>query len=165
MKTITATFDDRHSAEQALEGLLAAGVDRSAVSLLMSEAARVREYGPDGPGVAEGATVGGAMGGITGALIGGLVAVGSIVVPGAGLLAVGPLVAALAGAGAGGAAGSFIGGLAALGLNEGETKDSAEAIANGKIFVAAFVADEAADAAARILRGEGGHDLSAQAER
>jgi hypothetical protein len=163
MKTLTATFDDRHSAEQALEGLLASGVHRDAVSLLLSEEARVREYGPDGPRVSEGASVGGAMGGLTGALIGGLVAVGSIVVPGAGLLAAGPLVAALAGAGAGGAAGSFIGALAALGLNEGEATKSAEAIANGKIFVAAFVEDDAAEGAARILRGEGGHHLQAEA--
>jgi hypothetical protein len=163
MKHVIATFDDRPSAEHALQHLADLGVDRGAISLLMSEAARVREFGADGPKPLEGAGVGGAMGGVTGAVIGGLLAVGSIVIPGLGLLAGGPLVAALAGAGAGGAAGTLIGALATLGLSETDTETSARAIEHGKIFVAALVDDGTAERVSRILRGDGGRQVHADA--
>lgn len=163
MKHVAATFDDRNDAERALERLVALGIDHSAIGLLMSEAARIREFGAGGPNVVEGAGVGGAMGGLTGALIGGLVAMGSIAIPGVGLFAAGPIVAALAGAGAGGAAGSLMGGLAAIGLSEADTTTSAEALANGKIVVAALVDDEMVERASQALRGEGGHQVQADA--
>jgi hypothetical protein len=159
MKHITATFDDSQTAEHALERLLALGIDRAAISLLMSESPRAADIGNDGPRPLEGAGVGGAMGGLAGAVIGGLVAVGSLVIPGAGLLAAGPLVAALAGAGAGGAAGSLIGGFAALGLSDADSETSATAIEKGKIFVAAWVDDVTADRASLAMRGEGGRQV------
>jgi hypothetical protein len=67
-------------------------------------------------GVAVGATGGGAIG----AIAAGLAAVGALAIPGVGILAAGPIVAALAGAAAGGAAGGLIGGLIGLGIPEHE---------------------------------------------
>lgn len=156
MKTVVATFDTRPEAERALRRLVDAGISTENVSLLMSEEARIRELGVAGPTPAEGAGVGGVWGGLLGALAGGLVAVGSIAVPGLGLLALGPLVGALAGAGAGGAAGTLIGGLVTLGLSESEATATRDAIANGKILVGANVELSQLTRTSQLLRGEGG---------
>ena len=59
----------------------------------------------------EGAATGAALGGLFGAIVAGLAAIGSITVPGVGLLASGPIVAALAGGGAGAAVGGLTGAL------------------------------------------------------
>lgn len=74
-----------------------------------------REGGTKAP---EGFATGGFAGGLLGAIIGGLTMVGSVVMPGAGLLVAGPLVGALTGGAIGGAAGGLIGALVGAGLPE-----------------------------------------------
>jgi hypothetical protein len=161
-QTVIATFDTRAQAEHALSQLVASGFGTEKISMLMSEPARIRELGAVGPTPAEGAGVGGMLGGVLGALAGGLVAVGSLVLPGIGLLAVGPLVAAFAGAGAGGAAGTMIGGLVSFGLCESEATATHDAIGKGKILVAAHVAPEDAARAVAVLTADGGASVHAQ---
>ncbi|MEB3244768.1 MAG: hypothetical protein VKJ06_02145 [Vampirovibrionales bacterium] len=70
----------------------------------------------------EGATIGGISGGLLGAIIGGLTLVGSVLAPGVGLLAVGPVVGVLAGTAAGASAGGLLGGLIGMGIPEHEAK-------------------------------------------
>lgn len=152
MKNVIGTFDNRRSAEEAVEQLVLAGFDRTNVSLLVSEDARQQVVGQS---TAEGAAVGGTMGGVFGGLLAGLAAVGSIAIPGAGVLAVGPIVAALAGAGAGGAAGTLMGGLVGYGLSEVDAKTVSDHLERGRLVVTARVPTHEADTAQRILRGEG----------
>src|SRR5689334_16995449 len=112
---VTAAYHDRLAATEAFSQLMDAGFGPSDVSVLVGDFAAGKHFGvkekTKGP---EGAVAGGAIGATLGAIAAGLVAVGSIAVPGIGLLAAGPIVAALAGAGAGGAAGGMLGGLIGL---------------------------------------------------
>jgi hypothetical protein len=71
----------------------------------------------------EGATVGGIAGGLLGAIAGGLTLVGTVLVPGVGLLASGALVGALAGGAAGVGTGGIIGALVGWGLPEHEAQE------------------------------------------
>jgi hypothetical protein len=84
----------------------------------------------------EGAAIGGATGIALGAIAAGLTAVAAVVIPGVGLLAAGPLTAALAGAGAGGAAGGALGGLIGLGIPEHEAKFHMSIVKEGGYIVA-----------------------------
>lgn len=70
----------------------------------------------------EGTATGGLTGAIIGAIIGGLTLVGSVLLPGVGLLVAGPLVGALTGGAIGTAAGGLVGALVGLGIPENEAK-------------------------------------------
>lgn len=70
----------------------------------------------------EGLSTGAVSGGLLGAIIGGLTLVGSVVVPGAGLLAAGPIVGALTGGATGAAAGGLVGALVGLGIPDDEAE-------------------------------------------
>jgi hypothetical protein len=71
-----------------------------------------------------------------GAVLAGLLAVGTVTIPGVGLLAAGPLAAMLAGAGAGGAAGSLIGWLASAGIPEDVAPYYQRGLTEGGVVVA-----------------------------
>jgi hypothetical protein len=100
-----------------------AGVPHSNVGILMADEAR-NTFGllEKHTRAAEGATLGGLTGGVLTGVAVGLTAIASVAIPGIGLLAAGPLVAALAGFGAGAAAGGAVGGLIGLGMTEYEVK-------------------------------------------
>src|SRR5687768_7549477 len=109
---VTAAFHDRLAASDAFNRLVAAGWAPNEISVLLSDQSAGTHFGvKEKTKAPEGAATGAAIGGTLGAVIAGLAAVGSIVIPGLGLLAAGPIVAALAGAGAGGATGGLLGGL------------------------------------------------------
>lgn len=158
-KTVVATFENRFEANRALARLNDIGISPDLVSVLMSEDARRREFGSPSGGAAEGAGIGGVWGGLLGALAGGLVAVGSIALPGVGLVVVGPLVAALAGAGAGGAAGTLLGSLVGLGVGKNEASTIQGAIKNGKIVLAAHVDSRDAARVKQIFETQGAADV------
>jgi hypothetical protein len=169
IKLVTGVFATRREAQQAVDRLVDAGFARGEISVLMSEVTRGRELAdapPSGPvptanRAAEGASAGGTIGGTLGALVGGLVAVGSIAIPGVGLVAAGPIVAALAGAGAGGAAGGLIGALVGVGISESEATDIRDRLREGRIFVSVETARERAPRAIAILHGEGSVEVTA----
>jgi hypothetical protein len=145
-KTITALYNSTDSASAAVDRLLADGVGKDDISVLMSESLRGRdiqleEHTKAPEGAATGAVTGGALGAIGGALV----AVGAIAAPGIGLLAAGPVVAALAGAGAGGAAGGLAGGLIGLGMDEDH------------ILLAVHTHNDRRDRVREILDQEGHH--------
>ena len=88
----------------------------------------------------EGTATGGLAGGIVGAIIGGLTLVGSVLLPGVGLLVAGPLVGALAGGAIGTAAGGFVGALVGLGIPENEAKYYQDSIqTRGNVLVVAHI--------------------------
>jgi hypothetical protein len=160
---VTALFRSRMTAEQAVDSLLRAGFRREDVSVLMSETTHGREFGIVTRSKAgEGAAAGAATGGAVGAVLAALAAVGSLAIPGIGLIAAGPIVAALAGAGAMGAAGSLVGGLIGAGIPEHEAKFFGPEVERGGILVGVHVVDrDWVDTAKLILRNAGGASLKA----
>lgn len=159
---ITALFETRSAANEAADRLLAAGFSQSNISMLMSEATRGKEFTLTTETKApEGAAAGAAIGGVLGALVASLVAVGSLAIPGIGLVAAGPIVAALAGLGAGGAAGGMVGALVGLGVPEHEAKFYSEKLEGGGILVGVYTTDERAKLAKDVLDAAGGHSVKA----
>jgi hypothetical protein len=161
-KTVTAMFDDATSAARAIDKVMALGVSRDAISVLMSEETRSRDFGIEAKTKApEGAAIGAVTGGVLGAVVAGLAAVGSLAVSGVGLVAAGPLVAALAGLGAGGAAGGVIGALVGLGIPEHEAELMASDIERGEILVGVEAADvNQADDVEEIFADSNAHSLA-----
>jgi hypothetical protein len=153
---VTGIFKTRSGAERAVNDLISNGFSRDDISLLMSDMTRGREFGVEMATKApEGAAAGATVGGVLGAIAAGLVALGTIVVPGLGLLAAGPVVAVLAGLGAGAAAGGLTGALIGLGIPEHEAKFYNEALERGGILVGVYSHDDKKDAARKILDAAG----------
>ena len=103
---VYGVFWDEASAADAVERLVNADFAGDDISVLMHEGPEVEELPvEEKTGAARGALIGAALGAIGGALL----------APGAGLMAAGPLLAALRGAIAGGAAGVGFGAVGGLG--------------------------------------------------
>ncbi|WP_303674111.1 hypothetical protein [Vampirovibrio chlorellavorus] len=130
---VSGIFSSTIQLNEALDSLERLGLGKD-VSLLMSE--ETRSYYGEEPrhpvhGVEgfthssklpEGAATGGLTGGLLGAILGGLTTVGTILIPGAGLLVAGPLIGLLSGGALGAAAGSLLGALVGAGIPETEAK-------------------------------------------
>jgi hypothetical protein len=164
MQSIAGIFDNSLEANRAVTELLNAGFADSNISLIMSDEARDRNFhyssthheiereDNDAKDVAVSGATGAAVGGALGALIAGLTAVGTLAVPGAGLLAAGPIVAALSGAGAGAAVGGLGGALIRAGFGSNEAEQYEEEIRKGKAVVVVHAdSDSKALAAKSIL--------------
>ncbi|HTE06324.1 MAG TPA: hypothetical protein VK824_09025 [Planctomycetota bacterium] len=152
-KEISALYTEPFDADRAYRGLIAAGFAPADISVLMSETTRGKHFAIEGnTKAAEGAATGGVIGGAVGAIAAGLVAVGALAVPGVGLLAAGPLIAALAGAGAGAAVGGLSGGLIGLGFPEHEAKLYSERIAKGAILVGVRAEGDYVDRAVGVFK-------------
>lgn len=135
--TVIATYDNAREANNAIMGLFQQGFSREQISMLTSDATHREHLAIEANTKApEGAAAGAAIGGTLGAIVAGLTAVGTVVVPGVGLVVAGPLLAALAGLGAGGAAGGLVGGLIGAGMTEAEAKMVEDAVKNGNIVIA-----------------------------
>jgi hypothetical protein len=130
---MTGLFRDRESAEQAYESLRTRGYGEQDVNLLLTDATRKHWYPGDkndtalgqkatGTKAMAGAGVGGAVGTTVGAVLAVVAATATVAIPGLGLLAAGPVAAALAGAGAGGVAGGVIGAMVGAGIPDDRAK-------------------------------------------
>jgi hypothetical protein len=136
-------FRDRDSAESAYRSLSDRGYGKDDVNLMMSDDTRKKHFSDDdrkgdtelGSKALEGAGVGAGIGGTLGAILAGLTAVGTLAIPGVGLIAAGPIAAALAGAGAGGALGGLIGALVGAGIPEDRAKVYEQGIREGGIVM------------------------------
>jgi hypothetical protein len=157
-KQVTAVYKDRRSMANAVEQLVRnAGIARDDISVLMSEETRGREFAQRAASKApEGAVTGVATGGVLGAVAAALVAVGTVAAPGVGLVAAGPVIAALAGAGAGGAAGGLVGGLIGLGIPEHEAELISHDVEQGAILLGVQAHDDRSGEVERILEDTGG---------
>lgn len=143
MKTIVAMFNTTLDAQNGVLALEHIGVAPKDVSLLVAENATGEHFKVmETNKAAQGAVGGGVVGGLLGALAGTLVAIGIIVAPGVGLVAAGPVIAALAGAGAGAAGGSLVGGLVGMGIPEHEAKAISERVTRGGVLLAVTPRDE-----------------------
>jgi hypothetical protein len=164
MATVTATFYDRSATERAVDDLIAAGIARDDISVVMSNATRDRyfegESNVHGANIAKGAAGGGAIGGSLGAIAGGfllsgaaIAATGGAAVP---FLIAGPIAGALAGGGAGAAVGSIIGALVGAGVPEHQAHAIERDVHRGGVIVAVRTADAQAASAQAIISRDGG---------
>lgn len=140
---IVGLFKQPSQAAAAVYSLEFRGVDSDKINLVASDnfdkdsfALNTNSKLPEG--VALGATTGAA---ITG-LVAGFTAIGTVATGGLGLLASGPVVAALAGAGAGAAGGSVIGGLIGVSIPEHEIKFYEDAMKEGSVLLGIEYGDD-----------------------
>ncbi len=144
---IFAAYRNFEDASHAMTALTSSGIPADRVSLIMAESAsglvpKVRSNAP------EGAAVGGALG----ALVGGVTAVASLAIPGVGVLAAGPIVAAVGGTSLGAASGGLAGALIGFGLREPEAKRYArEVMKNGFVLSVDPANKQMADAAKSVF--------------
>jgi hypothetical protein len=159
---VTALFQSRGTANEAVDQLLTSGFSQSNITMLMSEATRGKEFTVTTETKApEGAAAGAAIGGMLGALVASFVAIGSLAVPGVGIVAAGPIVAAMAGLGVGGAAGGLVGALVGMGIPEHEAKFFSDKLMDGGILVGVYTADGRARLAKDVLGQAGGDSVKA----
>jgi hypothetical protein len=164
MATVTASFYDRAATERAVDDLVAAGIPRDDISVVMSNETRDRYFAGDtdvrGANIAKGAAGGGAIGGSLGAIAGGLLLGGTItaVTGGAALpfLIAGPIAGALAGGGAGAAVGSILGALVGAGVPEHEARAIESDVQRGGVVIAVHTDDARTADIQAILRRDGG---------
>jgi len=142
-KMLTATFQNRSSANRTFTWLQNRGYSSNEINVLMSDKTRATlDDDDDGPNefaagnmATEGVAAGGAVGTAVGASIAAILAIGTAVaIPGVGWVA-GPIIAALAGGGAGAVAGGTVGGLIGLGITESNAKAYEEALRSGGIVL------------------------------
>lgn len=164
MTEVTGIFKNVNSAETALHSLVDMGIPRDRISVLMSDEVgrksfALKSHNKGAEGVAAGATVGGAIG----AIAAGLTAVGTVTLTGGlGLLAAGPVVAALAGGGAGAGVGGLLGGLIGTGMSENEAKLVEKNLQEGNVLIGVEAPDDMTDNVKKTLKSYGADDIHKQ---
>jgi len=158
-KRVTAIFENRAKAMNALHTLEKMGYSDQNIDMLVSKNSWNGDKDmtiEENTKAAEGTAIGAGTGAAVGAIAAGLTSVGAIAATGgAGLLAAGPLVAALTGAGAGGTTGGIIGGLVGLGFPEVEAKYVDEELGRGAVMINVNAdKDKAEDVEASLKRLE-----------
>lgn len=142
---LVGMFDDRDGAEKAYGDLKAMGYQAGEIHVMMTSEGKERHFkdisGSDrsemGNKALEGTGAGAAIGGITGGIAGAIAALGTnLLIPGLGLVVLGPLAAGLAGAGAGGITGGIIGALIGAGIPEEKADVFEEGLRKGDIILA-----------------------------
>lgn len=140
MDHITAVFNSRFEAEQAMRALENVGITASDISMLMSDETRSTHFKIEqgtkaDEGAAAGATFGGIVGGVTAALL----SAGALAIPGLNLVVSGAIVSGIAGLGAGAVTGGAIGALIGAGFKENEAKFYEKELYAGNILLAVRV--------------------------
>jgi hypothetical protein len=140
---IVAMFKDRDNAEKAYEELKDLGYEADEINVIMTSEGHNKHYEKGekktemGNKALEGTGTGAAIGGTIGGIAGAIAAIGSnLIIPGLGLVVLGPLAAGLAGAGAGGLTGGLIGALVGAGIPEEKSKVYQEGLKHGNIILA-----------------------------
>jgi len=157
---VVAVFEDRYTAEEAVEALHAAGFAADQIGYVI-RGSDVVAGGmlTDAVGAKDGR--GAAAGIVAGGMAGGLIAAGvAILLPGVGPVAAvagGILSAFFGGTIAGMAVGGILGALTGLGVSEHEAKLYEQKFQEGKAIVAVRAGARAADAMAALARSGGLH--------
>jgi len=155
--TISRLYDNYADAQAAVQGLEAAGVPRSDISIVANNSDNWFDgkKDRDGDGVDDraeaagaGAGIGAGLGGAAGLLTG----LGLLAIPGLGpVVAAGWLAATAVGAAAGAATGGIVGALTQAGVSDEEAPLYAEGVRRGGTLVSAKVADADRDRLDAIL--------------
>jgi len=157
--TVSALYDNRTDAANAVRALTDSGILRDDISVVASDAAGEysQYHGQDMPAddTLEGVA--------SGALIGGLAA---LAIPGIGpVIAAGPIAAAVAGAGIGAVTGGIVGALVDLGVDEDSAGYYAEGVRRGGTLVTVHVDERMASGVAELLDDYDPVDLESRADR
>ena len=143
---LVGMFDTREDAEKAYNELKAMGYTSDDINVVMTSEGHDRHFknvdGEDlgktemGNKALEGTGTGATIGGITGGIAGAIAALGTnLIVPGLGMVILGPLAAGLAGAGAGGLAGGIIGALIGAGIPKEKAETFHKGLKEGNIMI------------------------------
>lgn len=154
---IAGIFIDQTEAHKGLSDLLDAGFTKEKISLIVSDKAHHIIFGAPADDEGNRATRGGAAGalwgGAVGLLLAGLTTVGTVLVPGAGLLVAGPVISMLTGVGAGAAVGGLSGALIAGGFAADDAKRFEKEVSAGRgVIIVHADNKEEADRARTLLR-------------
>lgn len=155
-ETVVGLMENAAEAQQVVEELMAAGIDRGKIGMMASgaEGGLPNEAPPDdsvvGEGVLKGAGTGAVFGGLTGLLAG----LAGLAIPGVGpVIAAGPIATALAGGGIGAVAGGAISALTHAGVPEEEMQFYTEGLRRGGVLVTVYAEDaDMAERSAEIMR-------------
>jgi hypothetical protein len=147
--TISRLYDKYADAQRAVQGLEAAGVPHSDISIVANNSdnwfSSSKKVDRDGDGVddrAEGAGKGAGIGAGLGGAAGLLAGLGLLAIPGLGpVVAAGWLASTAVGAAAGAATGGIVGALTEAGVSKEEAPLYAEGVRRGGTLVSARVAD------------------------
>lgn len=165
--SVFGIFKSRASTEDAVSRLKIAGFRSADVSVLMPDKDTTKEFAHEvGTKAPEGATTGAGAGLVFGGAFGWLAGVGALAIPGIGpLIAVGPIMAALAGAGVGSALGGVSGALLGMGIPEFEAKRYEGAVKDGGILLSVHCdTNEWVLRAKDILKDVGAQDIVSTTE-
>lgn len=142
---LVGMFRDRADAERAYKDLRDMGYDGEEINVIMTSEGKERHFKGEhkrdssemGNKALEGTGTGAAIGGITGGIAGAIAAIGTnLIIPGLGLVVLGPLAAGLAGAGAGGLTGGIIGALVGAGIPKENADVFQKGLKEGNIMLA-----------------------------
>ena len=142
-RILVGLFDDKENAEEAYRALADAGYSADEINVVMSPETHEKYYDDEeitktetGNKALEGAGAGGAIGGTVGGIGAALAALGSnLIIPGLGLVVLGPLAAGFAGFGAGGLTGGIIGALIGAGTPKEKAEVYHQGVQNGKVLI------------------------------
>lgn len=142
-KSVAGVFSNKDTAEEAYGLLRELGYPEDDINVLLSDETRKRYFPAPhleaevvGLGLREGPGVGAALGASAGILFGALIgAAASIAFPGVGLIAAGPIAAAITGAGVGGMTGGLLGSLVGVGIPERDAMVYEEKLRQGSVII------------------------------
>src|ERR1700728_2106945 len=160
-------YQNRATAEAAVDRLTSAGFSNDDVSVLMADSAGSKDFAAEKNTKApEGAATGVGVGGTVGGTLGLLAGIGALAIPGVGpLIAAGPIMAALAGLGVGGAVGGIVGALVGMGIPEYEAKRYEGRVKDGGTLLSVHCdTSEEVVAAKDALDATGGLDIASADE-
>ncbi len=136
---VVQNFQNEADAEQAVRDLLDAGFRAEEINVVAKDRDRATavtdEIDDDPDEVLLGTGVGALTGGLLGGILGLLAGAAALAIPGIGIVAIGPLAAALSGAGLGAVTGGIAGALAALGVSDVEAQRHQEHLEAGDILI------------------------------
>lgn len=163
---VCGIYTSRESLERSVDMLVRSGFKSSNVSVLLADNPHRRvitEKATKGP---EGAAMGAGSGAVLGGTLGLLAGIGALAIPGVGpLIAVGPIMAALAGVGIGGAVGGVAGALVGMGIPEYEARRYEGRLQRGGILLSLHCDSSGEIAGAKeIMKRTGAQDISSTGE-
>ncbi|MDK2800142.1 MAG: hypothetical protein PWQ70_1761 [Clostridiales bacterium] len=160
-KTVVGIFNSQERAESAARQIKDAGLRTDDISILAKdtnqdeqreEGRLVNENRAIHDNVSDGTISGGVLGGLAGLLLG----MGTMVIPGLGIIAAaGPIAGLLSGA----LTGSIVGGLVDLGIPEEASREYEQEVRQGKILWSMRTDEDKVDSVADILRNAGAENV------
>lgn len=163
--TLVGYFDDRDTAQRAVNDLIDAGVSRDDISIVSNDGSggmTTETYDASGNLAGEGAASGLTSGAVVGGLAGVLIGFGFTVLPIAGVLLAGPIAGLIAGAASGAVTGGVVGGLIGLGIPKEHAELYAEGIRRGGTLVTVGNSSVDESRVREILNQDGAIDIQAR---